>query len=137
MSNYTFDRAFEELDTANVDVDQHHNGTGYLNTLTKVKVGTDCQKFTDRDGRRGVILPVVDGLNVVVFERSPGEDTPILACNTPRSETLPGLASLLGLNGSLSDDTFAQLLGYNYTEKKGERQSDLAKFVQAVAKAYG
>ena len=69
--NTIFDSYFDMIETTLADdvVQEGENGTGYFDGLTNLDgEGLDRAKFTDRHGRKGVVLFTTLG-NVVIFQR--------------------------------------------------------------------
>lgn len=115
---FHFELAFNELNDF-TEVDSHLGSTGYYENLTDVKLGTDMLRFTDKHNRRGIILPIIDGGNIVVFERFTGGDNDVLVANYP--SWLGGYSAMLGLSGAVGDGQFQSLAGFGYRGEEGER----------------
>ena len=68
------------------------NGTGYFDNACDEQIDEVC-KFTDKDGRKGILIPY-DGHTICVFERfAPGGcDAFVLVSNTPLEQRSPRLS---------------------------------------------
>jgi len=129
MSNFNFNDVFEAVDTADVNVDEHHNGTGYFDSLRKADVGQDVCKFTDNKDRRGIIIPLLDGRNIVIFERYAMGKHDVLVANLPTS--VKSISAVLGLNGQISDDRIMDLVGFSHRKEAGQRIANVTKMFQS------
>lgn len=129
--NNTFNIVYSRVEAAvALDATEYGNGTGYFDEICTLELGTDVCRFEDDHGRRGLILPIVEGFNIVIFERF--KDNDILVANVPPGN---GLEACLGLNGEVSDDTLDVLMGSAIWAEEGKRIPLVAQMAQALCKS--
>lgn len=122
MNNANFDKNFELVATFEGDVSEFANGTGYYDNLCYQDIGLEVQNFTDEYGRRGLIIPLLDGYNIVIFERYSASTINALVSNTP----FGGAAErVLGIDSQVDDEAVDRLIGD--IEFSKEKEADIRK----------
>lgn len=125
-----FNAIYEAVNSTTLKVEDFANGTGYYDALCLQDVGTEVLKFQDQHGRRGLIAPMTEGFNVVIFERYKDNDG-VLVSNTP---TGGAIDVVLGLNSMVDDSTVYRVIGDVQYAPEGRRQPNVRKLYNILTR---